>query len=122
LVAHLIMLAGIVVAAVGDQLVIAHPTGHTRPAWIAVLLGGPALFLIGRAQFERVVFRRVSRDRTIGLLVLAALAPAMILLQPLLVAIAGTGVLAGVAISDTARARGHPPEPPARPGGQRGAR
>jgi low temperature requirement protein LtrA len=122
LVAHLIMLAGIVVAAVGDQLVIAHPTGHTRPAWIAVLLGGPALFLIGRAQFERVVFRRVSRDRTIGLLVLAALAPAMILLQPLLVAIAGTGVLAGVAVSDAARARGHPPEPPARPGGQRGAR
>jgi low temperature requirement protein LtrA len=122
LVAHLLMLTGIVVAAVGIQLVIAHPTGHARASWIAVIFGGPALFLIGRARLEHVVFARVSRDRKIGLLALAALAPAMVLVPPLLVSIVGTGVLAGVAASDTASARGRPPEAPAPPSGQRKAR
>ncbi|SCE65837.1 Low temperature requirement protein LtrA [Micromonospora coriariae] len=114
--AHLVMVAGIVVTAVGDELVITHPFGHTPPAWIAVIFGGPALFLAGRAGFEYAVFARVSRDRPIGLVVLAALTPAMLLLPPLLVALAATAVLAGVAISDATRARAHPAEPPSPPG------
>ena len=114
---HLVMVAGVVVTAVGYELVIGHPFGHTQPAWIAVILGGPALFLAGRALFEYAVFARVSWDRPIGVLVLAALAPAMLLVPPLLVAIAATTVLAGVAVSDAARARGRPPEPPSPPSG-----
>lgn len=115
--AHLVMVAGIVVTAAGDELVIAHPLEHTQPAWIAVILGGPALFVAGRARFEYAVFSRVSRNRPIGLLVLAALAPAMLLVPPLMVALAATAVLAGIAVSDAARARGRPPEPPSPPGG-----
>jgi hypothetical protein len=46
---HLAMAAGIVVTAVGQELVIAHPLAHTPPGWIVVMLGGPALFLAGRA-------------------------------------------------------------------------
>jgi low temperature requirement protein LtrA len=114
---HLIMVAGIVVTAVGQELVIAHPFGHTRPAWTAAILGGPALFLAGRATFEYAVFARVSRDWPIGLLVLAAAAPVMLHLPPLLAAIAAAAVLAGIAIADVGRARGHPPEPPSPPGG-----
>jgi low temperature requirement protein LtrA len=116
LVAHLTMLAGVVATAVGDELVIAHPLGHTQPAWVAVILGGPALFLAGRARFEYAVFARVSRNRPIGLLVLAALAPPMLLMPPLLVAIAAIAVLTGIAVADAARARGRPPEPPSPPG------
>ena len=115
-IAHLIMLAGIVATAVGDQLVIAHPLGHTQPAWVAVILGGPALFLAGRAGFEYAVFARVSRERPIGVLVLAALTPPMLLMPPLLPAIAATAVLTGIAIADAARAHGRPPEPPSPPG------
>jgi low temperature requirement protein LtrA len=114
---HMVMVAGIVVTAVGAEHLTAHPLGHTQPAWIAVIFGGPALFLAGRAIFEYEVFGRVSRDRPIGLLVLAALAPAMLLAPPLLVALVPTGVLAGIAVSDAARARGHPAEPPSPPGG-----
>jgi low temperature requirement protein LtrA len=114
---HLIMVAGIVVTAVGQELVITHPLGHTRLAWIAVILGGPALFLAGRAIFEYAVFARVSRDRPIGLLALAVAAPVTLLLPPLLAAIAATAVLAGIAIADAARAREQPPEPPSPPGG-----
>jgi low temperature requirement protein LtrA len=115
-VAHFPMVAGIVVTAVGVELVIGHPLGHTKPAWIAVILGGPALFLAGRAVFEYQVFSRVSRDRPIGLLVLVALTPAVFLIPPLLASLAATAVLAGIAVADAARAKGRPPEPPSPPG------
>ncbi|MET8312064.1 low temperature requirement protein A, partial [Micromonospora sp. NPDC005173] len=93
-----------------------HPFGHTPPAWVAVILGGPALFLAGRAIFEYAVFGRVSRDRVAGVLVLAAVSPATIFLPPVLVAAAAALVLAGIAVSDAARARRRPPEPPSPPG------
>jgi low temperature requirement protein LtrA len=115
--AHPVMIAAIVAISVGDELVIKHPFGHTHPAWIAVMLGGPALFLAGRAILEYAVFSGVSRDRVIGVLVLAAISPAMILAPPLLVALAAAVVLAGVAVADAARARRHPAEPPLPPGG-----
>ncbi|WBC14896.1 low temperature requirement protein A [Micromonospora sp. WMMA1998] len=112
---HLTMVAGVVVTAVGGELVIAHPLGHTPPAWIAVLLGGPALYLAGRARFEHAVFGRVSRSRPIGVLALAVLAPAMLLVPPVVVAAAAAVVLTGIALSDAHRARGLPPEPPSPP-------
>ncbi|MGQ5263194.1 low temperature requirement protein A [Micromonospora sp. ZYX-F-536] len=114
--AHLVMVAGVVVTAVGAKLVIVHPSGRPETAWIAVILGGPALFLVGRSRFEYAVFARVSRDRPIGLIALAALAPVMLLVSPLVAALAATAVLAGVAIADTAHARGHEPEAPSPPG------
>jgi low temperature requirement protein LtrA len=113
-----IMVAGVVVTAVGVELVIAHPFGHTQPAWIAVILGGPALFLAGRAGFEYAVFGRVSWNRPIGLLLLAALTPPLLIAPPLMAAIAATGVLGGIAVWDAARARGRPPEPPSPPSGR----
>jgi low temperature requirement protein LtrA len=114
---HPVMVAGLVAISVGDQLVISHPAGHIQSAWIAVILGGPALFLIGRAMLEYVVFSRVSSDRVIGVLMLAAVSPAMILAPPLLAALTATIVLAGIAIADTARAWRHPDEPPSPPSG-----
>ncbi|WBB69553.1 low temperature requirement protein A [Micromonospora sp. WMMD812] len=114
--AHLVMVAGVVLTAISTEIVIEHPLGRTPPAWIAVILGGPALFLVGRAGFEHAVFARVSRDRPIGVLVLAALAPAMLHAPPIMVAIAATAVLAGIAIADTARAHRRPPELPSPPG------
>jgi low temperature requirement protein LtrA len=116
LVVHLIMLAGIVATAVGDELVITHPLGHTRPAWVAVILGGPALFLAGRAGFEYAVFAHVSRDLPIGVVVLAALTAPLLFVPPLLAAVAAVTVLGAIAIADAARARGHEPEPPSPPG------
>ncbi|MET8041545.1 hypothetical protein ABZU25_11820 [Micromonospora sp. NPDC005215] len=70
----------------------------------------------GRSRFEYVVFSRVSRDRPIGLFALAALTPLMLLVPPIVAALAAAAVLAGVAISDAARTRGRPPEPPSPPG------
>jgi low temperature requirement protein LtrA len=112
---HAIMVAAVVAFAVGDELVIQHPMGHTDLTWVAVILGGPALFLAGRAILEYVVFGRVSRDRVIGVLVLVAIAPAMRLVPPLAVATAAAVILAGVAAADAVRTRRVPSEPPSPP-------
>jgi low temperature requirement protein LtrA len=112
---HVIMVAGIVTIAVGDELVIQHPLGHVDPAWIAVVLGGPALFLAGRAAFEYVVFGRVSRSRVIGALALVAITPAVRPVPPLAVTTAAALILAGVAVADAVRTRRAPSEPPSPP-------
>jgi low temperature requirement protein LtrA len=109
---HLVMLAGVFIGAVGADLVISHPSGRTAPAWAIVILGGPALYLAGRAGFEYAVFGRVSWDRPAGVLVLAVLIPVALHVSSLLTAVAVLVVLVGVVVVDAARARRHPAEPP----------
>jgi low temperature requirement protein LtrA len=110
---HLVMVAGIVTTAVGYDLVITHPLGHTDPAWLLAIIGGPALFVVGRARFEYEVFGRVSPSRPAGLIALLVMAPAMLLVPPLAVGAATTLVLSGIAVADAVRARGRPAERPA---------
>ena len=109
---HLVIVAGIVTTAVGYELVIEHPSGHLDPTWLAVIVGGPALFLAGRAAAEYTVLRRVPQSRLVGLLALAALAPALVRLSPLASGVAAAGVLAGIVVADTVRERRRPGEPP----------
>jgi low temperature requirement protein LtrA len=112
---HLVMVTGIVTTGVGYELVIDHPRGHLNPGWLAVIFGGPAIFLVGRSRFEYEVFARVSWSRVIGLLALAVLAPATVPLPPLMAATAATAVLTGVAVNDAVRASKGPPEAPSPP-------
>ncbi|GAB3939505.1 low temperature requirement protein A [Micromonospora vulcania] len=103
---HMVMVAGIILTAVGFTLAIEHPVEHIPPSWIAGIVGGPILFLAGRSGFEYVICGRVTMPRLIGILVLAGLSPAVILL-PLEVTLASTTlVLAALATDDTARGRG----------------
>ncbi|MDQ7904635.1 low temperature requirement protein A [Phytohabitans sp. ZYX-F-186] len=118
LLAHLIMVAGIVAADAGFELVIAQPMGHTSVTWIGLIVGGPAVFLAGRVLFGHAIFARVSESRVIGALLLALTAPAMIFLPPLAVAIMVTLVLVGIVVSDVILARGRPPKPPSPPDGR----
>jgi low temperature requirement protein LtrA len=50
--AHIPIIAGIILTAVGDELVLAHPVGHMETNVAMVLVGGPALFLIGSGLFR----------------------------------------------------------------------
>ncbi|GAB3947162.1 low temperature requirement protein A [Micromonospora vulcania] len=110
---HLLMVAGVVATAAGFDVVIAHPTEQATPWLVGVLLGGPALFLVGRARFEYEVFSRVSPSRLVALLVLVVAGPALLFAPALVAGLSATLVLAGVAVSDGVRAHGRPPEPPA---------
>ncbi|MEV4655142.1 low temperature requirement protein A [Micromonospora sp. NPDC049301] len=110
---HLLMVAGVVATAAGLEVVIAHPTEQTTPWLAGVILGGPALFLAGRARFEYEVFSRVSPSRLVALLVLVVAGPALVFTPALVAGLTATLVLAGVAVSDGVRAHGNPPEPAA---------
>ncbi|HTU76376.1 MAG TPA: low temperature requirement protein A [Trebonia sp.] len=112
---HPVMVAGVVAISVGDELAITRPYGHIEPAWVAVILGGPAIFLVGRSVFEYAVFSRVSWHRVLGIIVLGAISPAMLRTSPLLASLAATLVLAGVAAVDQAHVWRHPGEPPRPP-------
>ncbi len=98
---HLPIVAGIIVAAVGDELTIAHPGGHTSAATAAAVLGGPALFLAGHALFKLVVFGRLSLPRLIGIVALVALVPVSAVVPPLVLAAAATLAVAAVGMWDT---------------------
>lgn len=52
---HVIMLAGIVVTAVADELVIAHPDGDVSTTVVTVMVGGTGLYLFGHMMFKRSI-------------------------------------------------------------------
>ena len=98
---HLPLVAGIIVTAVGDELVIGHPMGHADLAVIATVLGGPALFLAGHALFKYTVFGVVSVSRLVAIAVLAGLVPVAFGLSPLVIGLAAMLVVAGVAVHES---------------------
>jgi low temperature requirement protein LtrA len=72
---HLLIVAGIIVCAVADELTLRHPTQRTNTIAAAVLLGGPALYLLGNALFKKTVNRtNLPLSHLVGLSLLAALA------------------------------------------------
>jgi len=99
--APLPVVAGIVVTAVGDEMVLMHPSGHMEAAAIWVLVGGPALFLAGTAVAIFAVWSHWPRSRLVGLAALGGLAAAAPLLTPLLLTAASTVVLMAVGAWET---------------------
>lgn len=101
---HLLIVAGIIVCAVADELVIAHPD-HVSDAGIAAILGGPALYLLGNALFKWRTNQRPTPplSHMAGLLALLALAPFAFahLFPSLALGSLTTAVLAGVAAWET---------------------
>ena len=95
---HVLMVAGIIVAAVGDELVLHHPGGHTDAKTAAVILGGPALYLLGNALFKWLSAPYAPLSHTVGLVLLALLAPVSLIVPPLALSAAANAVLITVAV------------------------
>ena len=98
---HLPMVAGIIVTAVGDELVIGHPLGPAELETVATVLGGPALFIAGHALFKFTVFGVVSVPRLVAVGVLVAFVPLALGLSPLVIGLVATLVVIGVAVHET---------------------
>jgi low temperature requirement protein LtrA len=97
---HLLIVAGIIVTAVGDELVLHHPgghDGHTDAATLAILLGGPALYLAGNSMFKRLSAPYFPLSHSAGLALLALLIPSGAFATPLAISVATTAVLIVVA-------------------------
>lgn len=92
----ILVIAGIIVVAVSDELVLAHPAGHVSTAAALTLLGGPILFLWGTAVASWAIWRRVAWTRLIGCVVLAAGWLALPWATPLSLSIASTAVLMAI--------------------------
>jgi low temperature requirement protein LtrA len=70
---HPVMVAGIIVAAAADEIVLSHPLAPARLDTALLILGGFGLYIAGHAAFKAVVWRRVSWTRIAALVVLALL-------------------------------------------------
>ncbi|CUZ13177.1 Predicted membrane protein [Serratia marcescens] len=82
---HVALVGAIIVCAVANELVIAHPDGRIQNATAAVLLLGPALYLFANALYKRLVYHRLPLSHLVGLLALAVLAPVAYLTDLLMV-------------------------------------
>jgi low temperature requirement protein LtrA len=98
---HLVPIAGIIVAAVGDEWVIHHAAGHTDFKVAAAVIGGPALFLLGVLGFKLAVFKELSRTRLVGLALLAMLIPIAGHVSPLVLSVLSTLALVVVGVWET---------------------
>ncbi|MEW1583928.1 low temperature requirement protein A [Micromonospora vinacea] len=107
---HLVMVIGLSATAIGYELIIDHPLERIPGPWLAMVLGGPALFLAGRARLEYEVFGRVSPSRWIALTVLVVSSVPLLHLPGVVATAVGVLVLAAVAVADARRAHGAPPE------------
>jgi low temperature requirement protein LtrA len=97
---HIPIVAGIVVSAVGDELLLAHPTGHVDSGGVSTLVGGPALYLIGTILFRHAVLGLWSWTHAGGVVVLGYFALAADGLSPLGLATRVMIVLVCVAIAE----------------------
>jgi low temperature requirement protein LtrA len=94
---HLLLVAGIIVSAVGDELMLKHPHGHADATTTAVLIGGPALYLAGNLLFKWLTAGWPPLSHLAGLGMLVALVPATPHVQALPLGAAATLVLIVVA-------------------------
>lgn len=97
----ILVVAGIVVTAVGDELSMAHPLGHLSPETAMVLIGGPFLFLAGTSVAVFAVWGRLQWTRVAGAAALLALWPALPLLTPVALTVTATVILVAVAAWET---------------------
>jgi low temperature requirement protein LtrA len=112
---HPVMVAGIIVTAAADEKVLSDldAAASTTSAWM--ILGGPALFLLGHAAFKFVVWRFVSWPRLAGIAALALLALASRAIPALALAACAAGVVAAVAATDRLPWLPRPADPPPEP-------
>lgn len=106
---HALIVGGIIVCAVADELVLTHPD-HIANASIAAILGGPVLYLLGNALFKWVTNERRSPPLShLGglLLLLFALLPAAFahLFSALALGAITTGILVLVAVWESVALR-----------------
>ncbi len=108
---HMPIVAGVIVSAVADEMILAHPTGASSLTLILVSIGGPWLFLVGNQAFKWSTseMKYPPLSHLIGMLMLLAIGGAAWWFgwQPLTIGIAATGALAFTAIWEWDSLTGH---------------
>ena len=97
---HIPIVAGILLTAVGDELLVAHPGDHLGNAGALVTLAGPALYLLGLSGFGALVGRRQGRSRLAVAALLIAAVPLAAGVSALCVAAVEAALLVGLVVAD----------------------
>ncbi|MHC5794815.1 low temperature requirement protein A [Lacisediminihabitans sp. FW035] len=96
-----VMLAGLVLVAVGDELSISHPDGKPSVAASIMLFGGPALYVLAQAVFQKRTKGRAVASRPIALIAFVIGGVVSLLLPTLAAATLATVIMVGVAVHDS---------------------
>jgi low temperature requirement protein LtrA len=94
---HMPIVAGIILTAVADELVLTHPADHSDLKTVLSAIGGPLLFLIGTILFKHTFRRFLQLSHVVGIAALCILAWFASGLSPLMLSILTSAILVIVA-------------------------
>jgi low temperature requirement protein LtrA len=103
---HMPIVAGIILVAVADELVLKHPTGHSDTKTVLVAVGGPLLFLVGTILFKHAIRGFLQLSHGAGIIAFAAIGLFGHGLSPLWLSMSTTAVLIMVAAWESLSLRG----------------
>jgi low temperature requirement protein LtrA len=95
---HMPIVAGIIVCAVADELVLKHPHGHSDLKTVLSAIGGPLLFLFGTILFKHSFRGFLQLSHGVGIIALCVLAWFASELSPLTLSILTTAIMIMVAV------------------------
>ena len=95
---HMPIVAGIIVSAVADELVLKHPSGHSDLKMVISGIGGPLLFLCGTILFKYSFRGFLQLSHGVGIIALCVLAWFAGGLSPLMLSILTTAIMIMVAV------------------------
>jgi low temperature requirement protein LtrA len=102
---HMPIVAGIIVTAVADELVLKDPAGHSGPATVLSAIGGPLLFLLGTILFKHTIRGFLQLSHGAGIIALCALGWFAHDLSPLALSILTTAIMIVVAVWESVSLR-----------------
>jgi low temperature requirement protein LtrA len=107
---HLPIVAGIIVSAVADELVLKHPGGHSDLKTVISAIGGPLLFLFGTILFKHSFRGFLQLSHGVGIIALCVLAWFAGGLSPLMLSILATAIMIVVAVWESISLQSDPRE------------
>jgi low temperature requirement protein LtrA len=107
---HMPIVAGIILSAVADELVLKHPTGHSDVKTVLSAIGGPLLFLVGTILFKFDIRGFLQLSHGAGIVALCVLAWFASELTPLTLSASTSALLIVVAVWESLSLRSRPVE------------
>jgi low temperature requirement protein LtrA len=107
---HMPIVAGIIVSAVADELVLKHPGGHCDLKTVMSAIGGPLLFLFGTILFKHSFRGFLQLSHGVGIIALGVLAWFASELSPLMLSILTTAIMIVVAMWESISLQSGPAE------------
>jgi low temperature requirement protein LtrA len=108
---HMPIVAGIILSAVADELVLTHPADHSDLKTVLSAIGGPLLFLIGTILFKHTIRGWLQLSHGAGIVALGILAWFASDLSPLMLSLLTSAIMIMVAAWESISLRSGAPEP-----------